>query len=214
MQRNDSAVPPNQTTMKLTELALMLAIPAVGPLAFAEEEMNDTTTMPQTESMETPAKPSEAADAAVAGMPETVVTAIDDSATFQLLKSAIEAAGLTEDLTNAKTVTVFAPTDEAFRKLPPETLTALMAPENKMKLRTLLLHHVIQGEILSTSLKDQEVKTMSGDMIEIDVDGKEVEVGDAKVVNADLMTGNGVIHVIDKVVIPESLDDFADLDAD
>ncbi|GAA5482437.1 fasciclin domain-containing protein [Haloferula sargassicola] len=188
--------------MKLTEFALMLAIPVAGPAALADEktDMDHTTDSP--------------AMVVDPALPQNVYKAIKDGATFQLLEEAIDAAGLEENLTNAGAITVFAPTDEAFRKLPSETMAQLLAPENKLKLRELLLSHVIAGRMMSSSMQDGEMKTMSGDKIEIDVDGKEVKFGDAKVVNADIDAGNGVIQVIDKVVVPEALDGFAGLDED
>ncbi len=198
----ESAPIPNRIiTMKLTELALMLAIPVAGPAALAQDT-NDESTTDTSSIMVDPQ------------MSENVFKAIQDGATFQLLESAIEAAGLQEDLSNAGSVTVFAPTDDAFRALPEGALTALLAPENKLKLRQLLLSHVFPGKMMSASIKDQELKAMSGDMMEIDVEGKQVEIEEAKVVNADIEAGNGVIHVIDKVVVPEALDGIAELEAD
>ncbi|MBB5351871.1 putative surface protein with fasciclin (FAS1) repeats [Haloferula luteola] len=186
--------------MKLTELALMLAIPVAGPAALAADgPENPKASTPMTE-------------AAVTKESDTVLKAIEDGTTFQVLTTAIKAAGLEEDLAKAGAITVFAPTDEAFRKLPEGTLTELLAPENKLKLRQLLLSHVFPGKIMAASMKDTEIKAMSGDLMEIDVDGTTVELEESKVVNADIQASNGVIHVIDKVAVPKALDGFAKLD--
>lgn len=137
---------------------------------------------------------------------------IADSASFRHLTRALEAAGLDDTLGADGTYTVFAPTDEAFSKLPEGTLAKLLLPENKEKLRSLLLYHVVAGRMLSADLKDGEVKTINGEKIEVDVDGQTVEVGDAKVFSTDVLADNGVIHSIGEVQVPESLDGFAGLD--
>lgn len=137
---------------------------------------------------------------------------IKDSVTFSILTKALAAAGLDETLGNKGEFTIFAPTDEAFGKLPAGVLAKLLLPENKEKLRSLLLYHVIAGKVLSTDLKDGEVKTMNGEKFKIDVTSEKIEVDGAKVFSADVMANNGVMHTIGTVIIPKSLDDFAGLD--
>lgn len=87
-----------------------------------------------------------------------------------------------------------------------------MLPENKEKLRMLLLYHVVAGRMLAADMTDGDVKTMNGEKLDIDADNKEVEVNGAKVFSADVTASNGVMHTIGKVLVPESLDGFAGLD--
>ena len=137
---------------------------------------------------------------------------IKDSVTFSILTKALTAAELDVTLGNKGEFTIFAPTDEAFGKLPAGVLAKLLLPENKEKLRSLLLYHVVAGKVLSTDLKDGDVKTMNGEKVKIDVSSEKIEVDGAKVFSADVMANNGVMHTIGTVIIPKSLDDFAGLD--
>jgi uncharacterized surface protein with fasciclin (FAS1) repeats len=102
--------------------------------------------------------------------------------------------------------TVFAPTDAAFAKLPPDALKDLLKPENKEVLVKILTYHVVGGQVLSTDLKSGEVKSSEGGTINVKVDpATGVMVNDAKVVQADVKASNGVIHVIDNVILPPDL---------
>lgn len=188
-------------TKKLTQIALLVSFAAVAPITFAAETAVE--------------KPKAAADAKVEQPvvdPGSLTTVISDSVTFSTLKKGLVAAGLDVTLGDKGAFTIFAPTDEAFDKLPAGTLGKLMLPENKEKLRSLLLYHVVAGQVLAADLKDGEVKTMNGEKVKIDVDGKEVEVNDSKVFSADVMANNGVMHSIGTVLIPESMKDFSPLD--
>ena len=146
--------------------------------------------------------------------PGSLTAAINDSVNFSTLAAALKAAELDTVLGTKGSYTIFAPTDEAFQKLPEGTLDKLLLPENKEKLRSLLLYHVVPGNVMSTDLKDMDVKTMNGEKIEVDVDdnGKDIEINDSKVFSADVVAGNGVMHSIGEVLVPESLDGFAGLD--
>ena len=118
--------------------------------------------------------------------------------------AAAQAAGLADALSTTKNITVFAPTDEAFAKLPAGTVDDLLKPENKDKLVAILTYHVVPGKVMAADVagKDQKVKTVQGG--EIDVNGKDgVTVNGAKVIKADIVTDNGVIHVIDAVILPK-----------
>lgn len=124
---------------------------------------------------------------------------------FKTLVAAVQAAGLVDTLKGQGPFTVFAPTDEAFAKLPAGTVDDLLKPENKDKLVAILTYHVVPGKVMAADVagKDQMVKTVQGG--EIDVNGKDgVTVNGAKVIKADIVTDNGVIHVIDAVIIPKS----------
>ncbi len=120
---------------------------------------------------------------------------------FQILVAAVQAAELSETLSGQDKFTVFAPTDEAFAALGEETLTELMKPENKDKLKAILTYHVVPGVVTSSDLEAGQVKTVQGSDIEVGL-GETVMIDDATVVKADIMTSNGVIHVIDKVILP------------
>ena len=123
---------------------------------------------------------------------------------FTILVTALKAAGLVETLQGKGPFTVFAPTDEAFNKLPKHVLDELLKPENKDRLVKILTYHVVPGKVLSTDLSAPVTtpKTVEGSKLWIDVDKRGVRVNQAKVVTADIVTSNGVIHVIDSVLIP------------
>ena len=123
---------------------------------------------------------------------------------FKTLVAAVQAAGLVDTLKGQGPFTVFAPNDEAFAKLPAGTVDDLLKPENKDKLVAILTYHVVPGKVMAADVagKDQKVKTVQGG--EIDVNGKDgVTVNGAKVIQADIVTDNGVIHVIDAVILPK-----------
>jgi uncharacterized surface protein with fasciclin (FAS1) repeats len=121
--------------------------------------------------------------------------------TFKTLGAAIKAAGLEATLNGKGPFTVFAPTDEAFAKLPKGTVETLLKPENKDKLVAILTYHVVPGSVMSKSIKTGGVASVNGQRVDIKAD-KGVEVDGAKVTAADIVTTNGVIHVIDKVILP------------
>ncbi|WP_228037983.1 fasciclin domain-containing protein [Nodosilinea sp. LEGE 06152] len=122
---------------------------------------------------------------------------------FEILTAAIEAAGLTEALSNPElSVTVFAPTDEAFEALPEGTLDTLLLPENRDQLAQILSYHVLDGEVLSTDLASGEVDTLAGAPITVVVSEEAVTINEANVVATDIEASNGVIHVIDSVLLP------------
>jgi uncharacterized surface protein with fasciclin (FAS1) repeats len=124
---------------------------------------------------------------------------------FKTLAAALEAAGLIDALKGAGPFTVFAPTDEAFAKLPAGTLESLLKPENKEKLKSILLYHVTSGNVPASEvlkLDGRSVKTLQGSSIKVQTKNG-VRVGNARVVQTDVMASNGVIHVIDTVLIPK-----------
>lgn len=124
---------------------------------------------------------------------------------FKTLVAAIQAAGLVATLKGPGPFTVFAPTDAAFAELPPGTLDSLLKPENKPKLVAILTYHVVPGKILSSDLTGKKVmpKTVGGQTLAIDATGPTVKVNNATVAKADVPADNGVIHVIDKVLLPK-----------
>ncbi len=122
---------------------------------------------------------------------------------FNTLAAALTAAGLVETLKGAGPYTVFAPTDEAFAALPAGTVDNLLKPENKDQLTAVLTYHVVPGKVMAADVvKITEAKTVNGAMITVKVDGDTVMINDATVTAADVAASNGVIHVIDKVILP------------
>ena len=123
---------------------------------------------------------------------------------FNTLVTAIKAAGLVETLKGKGPFTVFAPTDEAFAKLPAGTVENLLKPENKQKLASILTYHVVPGKVMASEVvKLADAKTVNGQSLTINVEGEMVMVDSAKVVKTDIECSNGVIHVIDAVVLPK-----------
>ena len=123
---------------------------------------------------------------------------------FKTLVRALQAADLVATLKGAGPFTVFAPTDEAFAKLPAGTLEALLKPENKPKLQRLLTSHVVAGKVMAADVvKIRSAKTVSGDLLTIASSDGGVTVGGSKVVKTDIAATNGVIHVIDAVILPK-----------
>ena len=145
----------------------------------------------------------------MASAPATELSDIVDTAiaagSFTTLVAAAKAAGLVETLKGAGPFTVFAPNDDAFKKLPAGTVETLLKPENKAKLASILTYHVIPGKVSASDIagKTMKVKTVEG--TELSVDAKSgVKIDNATVVTADIAASNGVIHVIDTVIMPAS----------
>ncbi len=131
---------------------------------------------------------------------DIVDTAVS-AGSFKTLVTAVQAAGLVDTLKGTGPFTVFAPTDEAFAKIPKADLDALLA--DKAKLTAVLTYHVVPGKVMAADVKPGEVKTVQGQALKVSASGGSVMVNDAKVVSTDVVADNGVIHVIDKVVLPK-----------
>ena len=160
--------------MKKLLLAGMLALSAV---AFAQDTMN-----------------------------KTVVEIAAGNKDFSTLVAAVQAAGLVETLSGKGPFTVFAPTNEAFAKLPKGTVEELLKPENKAKLTSILTYHVVAGKVMAADaikLDGKTAKTVNGQEIAIQVVDGKVKINDATVTAADIVGSNGVIHVIDTVLLPK-----------
>ena len=137
--------------------------------------------------------------------PQTIVDVAVADGRFTTLVAAVQAAGLAETLSGAGPFTVFAPTDEAFAKLPAGTVDELLKPENKQKLVDILTYHVVSGKVMAADVVNlTEAETLLGSNVKIMVDGDKVFVNDAQVVLTDVAASNGVIHVIDSVILPPS----------
>lgn len=142
------------------------------------------------------------AAATVAGANDIVAVAAG-APNFKTLVAAVKAAGLVETLQGKGPFTVFAPTDEAFAKLPAGTLESLLKPENKEKLIAILTYHVVPGKVMAADVKTMAAKTVQGQSLNLKVSEAGVMVDNAKVVKTDIATSNGVIHVIDSVILPK-----------
>ena len=145
-----------------------------------------------------------AAQAGTDGGAKTIVDTAKEAGQFGVLLAAAEAAGLVETLSGDGPFTVFAPTDDAFAALPEGTLKQLLRPDGRERLAEILTFHVIPDEITSDDMAGQmkALKTVQGGMIEIDSAGRMTKVQHAAVIQPDIEASNGVIHVIDQVIIP------------
>ncbi|MEW6493706.1 MAG: fasciclin domain-containing protein [Cyanobacteriota bacterium] len=132
----------------------------------------------------------------------SIVDIASSNASFKTLTAALKAAGLDKALASGGPYTVFAPTDEAFAALPEGTIEELLKPENRDVLVQILTYHVVPGEQTSTMLKSGTTETLGGVPVEVKVSSNGVMVNDANVVQADIKANNGVIHVIDRVMLP------------
>jgi transforming growth factor-beta-induced protein len=138
------------------------------------------------------------------GMKKDIVDTAVGAGSFNTLVAAVKAADLVETLKGEGPLTVFAPTDDAFAKLPPGTLDDLLKPENKVKLQAILTYHVVPGKVMAKDVvKVDSAKTVNGQSLSIKVESDTVMVDNAKVVKTDIECSNGVIHVIDTVVLPK-----------
>jgi len=134
---------------------------------------------------------------------DIVDTAVS-AGSFNTLVAAVQAADLVDTLKGEGPFTVFAPTDDAFAKLPAGTVEDLLKPENKDKLTAILTYHVVSGKVMAKDVMAmKEAKTVNGESVMISMDADTVMVDNAKVVQADIECSNGVIHVIDTVILPK-----------
>jgi uncharacterized surface protein with fasciclin (FAS1) repeats len=139
-----------------------------------------------------------------AGSTKDLVETATEAGSFTTLVTAVKAAGLAETLKGEGPFTVFAPTDAAFAKLPPGTVEGLLKPENKAKLQGILGYHVVPGKMMAADVtKLTSAKTVNGQSLAIATHNGAVTVDNAKVVKTDIAATNGVIHVIDTVVLPK-----------
>jgi uncharacterized surface protein with fasciclin (FAS1) repeats len=136
--------------------------------------------------------------------PKDIVDTAVAAGSFNTLAAALKAADLVGALKGPGPFTVFAPTDEAFAKLPQGTLDELLKPENEDKLKSILLYHVVAGKVMAKDVVGiKEAKTLNGASLSVSVDGGKVMVDNAHVTQTDILADNGVIHVIDAVVLPK-----------
>ena len=174
-------------------LAVALVALALGVAACGGDDDSDSAAVPA------PAQ-TEPAAAAESDIVDTAVSA----GSFTTLIAALEAADLADTLRGDGPYTVFAPTDEAFAKLPAGTLDELLKPENKDQLTAILTYHVAEGSVASADLSDgQTIPTLQGSELTVAISGGTVRVGDGTVTTPDVAASNGVIHVVDTVLLPK-----------
>jgi uncharacterized surface protein with fasciclin (FAS1) repeats len=207
--------------MGLISISLLTTMPSSAkevrnprPSIFNEPPYNRSKTPSETPPVTKPRNPEievpTIKPAPVAPVTETketrnLVDLAQANGSFKTLLKALDAAGLTKTLQGTGPFTIFAPTDAAFAKLPADALKELLKPDNKEVLVKILTYHVVSGKVLSNDLKSGEVKSLQGERITVKIDSNGVLVNDAKVTQADIKGGNGVIHVIDQVILPPSL---------
>lgn len=184
--------------MKLAIYASTLASCAVLMMACGGETPAPATA----DAADQQGAPSPASEAAT---PTTnLVETATAAGSFTTLVAAVKAAGLAETLSGPGPFTVFAPTDDAFAKLPPGTVDGLLKPENKGKLVAILTYHVVPGALMAKEvLGASKLKTVQGQELSVSTKGSDVMVDGAKISKTDITASNGVIHVIDNVVMPK-----------
>lgn len=138
----------------------------------------------------------------VSASAKTVVEIAVGSPDHTTLVAAVQAAGLVETLSGPGPFTIFAPTNAAFAKLPAGTVESLLLPENKAKLVAILTYHVVPAQVLAADVKSGEAPTVNGKPLTLKVGSYGVTVNNAKVIATDLVGSNGVIHVVDTVILP------------
>lgn len=181
-------------TLPFNRLAGVAAALMILPIAVACDTPEDDMAQDTGEMIEEPMADS-----------GTIVDVAVDSGSFDTLVAAVQAAGLEGALSAEGPYTVFAPTDEAFAALPPETLEQLLLPENRGALTQVLAYHVVPGTITSDQIETGSVASLEESELSLVTGDTGVTVNGANVVGADILTSNGVIHAIDTVLLPPSL---------
>ncbi len=188
--------------IRVLTVAALIAITASVP-ALAQEHPGATEHPQATEHPKATEHP-EASKKSADG--NDLVTVARHADGFETLVAAIEAAGLVNVLQGEGPFTVFAPTDAAFASLPDGTVENLLKPQNKARLTSILTYHVIEGKVMAADVKSMKAGTVQGQDLSIEVKDGTVMVGDAKVIETDIIASNGVIHVIDGVLMPRPAD--------
>ncbi|MGC1395930.1 MAG: fasciclin domain-containing protein [Coleofasciculaceae cyanobacterium] len=187
----------SKSARTVSMMVLLSMVVSVTATACTNAEVNKTETTP----VATPTTP-------VATQPTqagTIVEIAVGNPDFSTLVKAVQAAGLAETLSGKGPFTLFAPTNEAFAALPQGTLENLLKPENRDALRKVLTYHVVSGDLMAKDLQSGKVATVEGSPVAVQVQQGSVKVNKANVVKADIDAKNGVIHVIDSVLLPPGL---------
>jgi uncharacterized surface protein with fasciclin (FAS1) repeats len=188
--------------------AVTAALVLTGCTSGSDDAETTTDTEATAEATEEAAEEESTDDEAAAEEPGTIVDIAASDENFSTLVAAVDAAGLVETLSGEGPFTVFAPTNDAFDALPEGVLDALLLPENEAVLTSILTYHVVAGEVTSDQITDGDVATVEGQNVTLSTEGG-VTVNDANVTTADIDASNGVIHVIDAVLLPPDVDPAA-----
>jgi uncharacterized surface protein with fasciclin (FAS1) repeats len=183
--------------LRSKRLALVLALPllALGASACGDDESAATS----------PAATATPEPTSTAESGENIVALAQATPELSTLVEAVTAADLVETLQGDGPFTVFAPTNDAFAAVGEDALADLLKPRNRDQLASVLTYHVVPGELKAADLQDgQTLETAQGDSLQVSIDGDQVKVGDATVAQADVEASNGVVHVIDTVLMPPS----------
>ncbi len=180
-------------TTKFVALAVLLILPGTYLTAQAHEHPKTTEQLSKAEHPST---------TELANIEGGIIAVASESGEFKTFITAVQAAGLENELQGKGPFTIFAPTDAAFAKLPDGMMEDLLKPANKAQLAGLLANHVVPGKIMTADIKTMKATNVSGQDLNIQVDGDVVTVDNCRVVQPDLVATNGVIHAIDAVIIP------------
>lgn len=192
-----------QTKTKFAGLvAGLLIFPVIAACTPETAQQTPTTTQPVQPPVASPTAPIADAD------DNRVVDVVAANSSLSTLTSAIDATELDEVLNREESFTVFAPTNEAFAALPAQTRQRLLQPENRQKLAQILSYHVVPGQLAANQLASGEVKTVEGANVNVQVDqtANQVRVNEARVIQADIPASNGVIHIVDRVILPPNFE--------
>lgn len=190
----------NNKTGMIIGIVAVVALLGIGGFFLMQNNDNETQNQTSTTQQQEQVEQAEAA--------KNIVETAAANSNFSTLVAAVQAAGLAETLSGTGPFTVFAPTNAAFEKLPAGTVDTLLKPENKTQLTDILTYHVVPSKVLSSQLSNgQKITTVQGEQLTVEItDGKvylvDAKGGKAMVTTADLETSNGVIHVIDAVLLP------------
>jgi uncharacterized surface protein with fasciclin (FAS1) repeats len=198
-------VPPTTETPATETPAAETPTPETSETPPADGPVAPPADAPITPPVVTPGEPPATPGPSSSGETGSIVELAEGSDSFSTLSSAIKAAGLTETLSGDGPFTVFAPTNEAFAALPPGVLDSLLKPENKEVLVKVLSYHVVPQKLMAADLQSGSVATVEGGDAKVTVAPEGVTVNDAKVVQPDVEAKNGVIHAVDKVLVPPGL---------
>jgi len=185
---------------KLSGVVAVAGVSALISLPVLVQAQATQETRPGSMTSEPAAAP--ASEGTITAQGQTIIALASANDNFSTLNAALKAAGLTSTLSGKGPFTVFAPTNAAFEALGKDKVQALLKPENKDKLIKVLTYHVVPGQVLSTQLKSGTTKTVEGGTVMVMVKDGKVKINNAQVTQADLKASNGVIHVIDKVLLP------------
>ncbi len=195
--------------MKVSKSVLSIAVVAM--MALVAVSCNETGKMDKEKARQDSIRASDsiakvqATNDSLAALPKSIAVTASNTPALSTLVAALTAAELVDVFNGTEAFTVFAPTNDAFAAIQP-TVDNLLMPENKSKLQNVLKYHVVAGMVKAADLKDgQEVTTLQGEKLKVSITGGKVLIGGAEVVSADVAVSNGVVHVINKVLVPKKM---------